>query len=134
MSSGLTVTDSSASAAKRPPSSPGSCCKTHEVRTSLLSRSHTRYALESWEYPKNIPINILADVLHQDKKILNKFSFRTNFKHVNFICGITKSENYDDFSFGLKVDMKDWSLVFASLSHSNDVLGSPTYVELINKF
>ena len=82
----------------------------------------------------NIPLSVLADVLYQDEKIVNKFSLRTNYKYVNFICGLTKSENYDDFSFGLKVDMGDWSLVFASLTHSNDVLGSPTYVELINKF
>ena len=81
-----------------------------------------------------IPIMILSDLIYQDEEIFKKVSLETKFPYINLICGFTSGDNYKDYSMGVKMDIEDWSFVYATLKHDSDVLGSPTSIELIRKF
>ena len=82
----------------------------------------------------NIPLIILSDLFYRDDSMFKKLSLETKFPYINLICGYTTGNNYKDYSMGLKVDIMDWSFVYATLKHDNDVLGTPTSIELIRRF
>ena len=81
-----------------------------------------------------MPFIILSDLISQDDKIYKKLSLETKIPYVNLILGSTFGDVYKDFSMGLKMDIKNWSLVYATLTHDSETLGSPTSIELIRKF
>jgi len=85
----------------------------------------------------NIPVlrlNILSDIIYQDDIILNKIALKTNFPYVNLIFGTTRGDNYTDFSMGLVIEIKKWSIIYGSLKHDNDLLGTPSSFELRKYF
>ena len=82
----------------------------------------------------NIPLLMLSDLIYQNDDLFKKVSLETKFPYLNLICGLTSGNNYKDYSMGLKMDIQDWSIVYATLKHDSDVLGSPTSIELIRKF
>ena len=83
---------------------------------------------------KKMPFKVSSDIIYRNSDILSKLSLNTNFSYVNFICGFTKGESYNDYSFGLSMDFSDWSFVFGSLVHDNSSLGNPSSIEIIKTF
>ena len=85
----------------------------------------------------NVPIlrlNVLSDIVYQDDIILNKIALKTSFPYVNLIFGSTQADDYSDFSMGLIIEIKTWSITYGSLKHDNDLLGTPSSFELRKYF
>ena len=77
----------------------------------------------------NVPVvrlNILSDIVYQDDIVLNKIALKTSFPYVNLIFGSTQGDDYSDFSMGLIIDIKKWSIIYGSLKHDNDLIGTPS--------
>ena len=83
---------------------------------------------------KSVPMYLSSDIIYRDEVIFNKVSLRTDFQYINLICGITESDSYSDYSFGLRMDFNDWSFVFGNLVHDNASLGNPSSLEIIKTF
>ena len=88
--------------------------------------------IRGWGFPSRG--FLVTDLVIIENKIIKKLSFETKFPYINLICGYTSGSNYEDYSMGLKIDIMDWSFVYATLQHDNDILGTPTSIELIRKF
>ena len=72
---------------------------------------------------------------YQDKEHSLKCAIQTNLSlPLNFILGGTYSENYKDVSLGVKLDIKDWTLVYGNLNHDNPILGNPSSIEIKKYF
>jgi len=85
----------------------------------------------------NVPVvrlNILSDIVYQDDIVLNKIALKTSFPYVNLIFGSTQGDDYSDFSMGLIIDIKKWSIIYGSLKHDNDLIGAPSSFELRKYF
>ena len=85
----------------------------------------------------NVPVvrlNILSDIVYQDDIVLNKIALKTSFPYVNLIFGSTQGDDYSDFSMGLIIDIKKWSIIYGSLKHDNDLIGTPSSFELRKYF
>ena len=87
----------------------------------------------AYEIPR-IHLKILTDVVKQEEHLLKKVGIQTNFKHVNLLAGTTESSKYSDFSYGLQVKIKEWSIIYGNLIHNNSVLGNPISIELRKNF
>ena len=80
-------------------------------------------------------IILISDLLNQNNENLLKVALQTNFPlAINFIFGSTYSDNYKDFSMGVKLDLKGWSLVYGNLNHNNSILGNPSSFEIKKYF
>ena len=82
----------------------------------------------------NNKLLIISDLLSQDNNNLMRLAFETKFPYLNFILGGTMSDNYNDISFGLKIDYERWSLAYGNLNHNNPILGNPTSITLTKYF
>lgn len=87
----------------------------------------------NYKIPK-VYLNIFHDLYYQDQEFVKKISFKTEFPYINIILGMTDSDAYKDTSYGLSIDIKDWSIIYGSLNHENDVLGSPNSIEIRKNF
>ena len=76
----------------------------------------------------------IFDIIEQGNEDYMKLALETNFPYINFIFGSTHSKNYQDISFGLKIDYKDWSLIYGNLNHDNPILGNPNSIEIKKYF
>ena len=86
------------------------------------------YALGlKYKIPKSY---IFCDLYLQDEEFVKKVAFKTDFKIVNIILGMTDSKNYKDTSYGLSIDIKDISIIYGSLNHHNSLLGCPYSIEI----
>ena len=78
---------------------------------------------------------LISDLLNQNSENVLKFAIQTNLPlGINFIFGTTYSENYKDFSVGIKLDLAGWSLIYGNLNHNNPILGNPSSIEIKKYF
>jgi len=78
---------------------------------------------------------LISDLLNQNSENVLKFAIQTNLPlGINFIFGTTYSENYKDFSVGIKLDLVGWSLIYGNLNHNNPILGNPSSIEIKKYF
>ena len=82
----------------------------------------------------NNKLLIISDLLSQDNNNLIKIALETKLQYLNFILGGTVSNNYNDVSFGVKLDYQGWSLAYGNLNHDNPILGNPTSITIIKHF
>jgi len=85
----------------------------------------------------NIPaiyLTLLSDIYYQNNDFILKYSLKTNFPYINFFTGVTKSNDYSDFAYGLMIELNKWSLVYGSLNHDKAEIGNPTSIELRKTF
>jgi len=82
----------------------------------------------------NNKLLVISDLLSQDNNNLLRIALETKLQYLNFILGGTLSDNYNDVSFGVKLDYQGWSLVYGNLNHDNPILGNPTSITLIKYF
>ena len=82
----------------------------------------------------NNKLLVISDLLSQDNNNLLRIALETKLQYLNFILGGTLSNNYNDVSFGVKLDYQGWSLVYGNLNHDNPILGNPTSITLIKYF
>ena len=83
----------------------------------------------------NLKIILITDLVYRDQEHSLKFGLQTNLPMgVNFVFGGTYSESYKDFSLGVKLDIKDWTLIYGNLSHDNPILGNPSSIEIKKYF
>ena len=87
----------------------------------------------SYHIPK-IYINFLSDIVYQNEVYINKNAIKTTFPYVNLLLGSSRGKNYNDFSIGLIIEIKKWSIIYGNLNHDNDLLGNPTSFELRKYF
>ena len=77
---------------------------------------------------------ILTDLLSQDSNGLVRFAAETQLPYINFILGSSISNNYQDISFGLKLDYDTWSFSYGNLNHENTILGNPAIITITKHF
>ena len=83
----------------------------------------------------NSQLKIIGDLLNQNNENFVKVACETNFPFgIDFIFGSTYSKDYKDFSMGIKLDLKGWSLIYGNLNHDNSILGNPTSIEIKKYF
>jgi len=82
----------------------------------------------------NNKLLVISDLLSQDNNNLLKIALETKLQYLNFILGGTLSDNYNDVSFGIKLDYQGWSLGYGNLNHDNPILGNPTSITLTKYF
>lgn len=82
----------------------------------------------------NNKLLIISDLLYQDNNNLLRIALETKLQYLNFILGGTVSDNYNDISFGIKLDYQGWSLAYGNLNHDNPILGNPTSITLTKYF
>lgn len=85
-------------------------------------------------YISKIRLNVLSDIVYQDSMLLNKYALKTNFPFINLIIGSTRGKNYNDFSMGIIIEIDKWSIMYGTLKHNNELLGSPSSFELRKLF
>ena len=44
------------------------------------------------------------------------------------------TENYNDYSWGMKIEINKWALIYGKLSHDNSSLNSPSAIELVKYY
>jgi hypothetical protein len=83
----------------------------------------------------NSKLKIIGDLLNQYSENFIKVACETKLPFgLDFIFGSTYSKSYKDFSMGIKLDLKGWSLVYGNLNHDNSILGNPTSIEIKKYF
>ena len=87
-----------------------------------------------YKFTLNNKLLIIFDLLSQDNNNLMRLAFETKFPYLNFILGGTMSDNYNDISFGVKLDYEGWSLTYGNLNHDNPIIGNPTSITLTKYF
>ena len=106
-----------------------------EYSQHLKANSSPLYGIGSTYNIDNLKIILITDLVYQDQEHSLKFALQTNLSlPLNFILGGTYSENYRDVSLGIKLDMKDWTLIYGNLSHDNPILGNPSSIEIKKYF
>ena len=106
-----------------------------EYSDNLTANSSPIYGLGSRYIFENYKLILISDLISQDNEIFLKLATQTNLPFgLNFILGGTYSNNYKDLSFGVKVDLNGWSLIYGNLNHDNSILGNPTSIEIKKYF
>ena len=105
-----------------------------ESTGSLRAGTIPIFGLGSSYLTLNDKLLIISDIIYQDNNNLIKVAFETKLPYLNFILGSTVSDNYKDFSIGLKLDYQGWSFGYGNLSHDNPLLGNPTSITLTKYF
>ena len=83
----------------------------------------------------NSQLKVIGDLLNQNNENFIKVACETNFPFgIDFIFGSTYSKDYKDFSMGIKLNLKGWSLIYGNLNHDNSILGNPTSIEIKKYF
>lgn len=106
-----------------------------EYSNHLKANSSPLYGIGATYNIEDLKIILISDLIYQDNENFLKFAMQTNLSlGINFILGGTYSKNYKDFSFGVKLDLKDWSMIYGNLNHDNPILGNPTSIEIKKYF
>ena len=106
-----------------------------EYSSDLRVNNNPSYGLGINYNLDDYKIIVSSDLLNQDNENFIKLSAQTNLNiGLNFIFGLTHSKNYKDFSVGLRLDLRDWSIVYGNLSHDNATLGNPSSIEIKKYF
>ena len=79
-------------------------------------------------------LDLSLDLVYKNDDYFKKVSFSTLFSYVNIILGLTESDRYSDFSYGISFTFRDWSIIYASLSHEDSSLGAPSSIEISKHF
>jgi len=87
----------------------------------------------SYHIPKAY-LHFLADIIYQDDIYISKNAIKTSFPYVNLLFGSSNAKDYNDFSMGIIIEIKEWSIIYGTLNHDNDLLGSPKSFELRKYF
>jgi len=82
----------------------------------------------------SIYLNVLADIYYQNEEIISKFSLLSTFPYVNIFVGSTSSESYNDYSWGMKIELNKWAIIYGNLFHDNSSLNNPSAIELVKYF
>ena len=79
-------------------------------------------------------LDLSIDLLYRNNYYLKKASINTLFSYANVIVGFSETDNYRDISYGISFTFKDWKIIYASLSHEDSSLGTPTSIEISKYF
>ena len=101
---------------------------------SLRAGAIPIFGLGSSYLTLNDKLLVISDILSQDSNNLFRIAFETKLPYLNFILGGTVSNDYNDFSVGLKLDYNGWSFAYGNLNHNNPSLGNPTSITLTRHF
>ena len=74
------------------------------------------------------------DVINHGDKDIFKLGAMIKFPYVNLMLGLSYSDGYRDFSYGLSFEIKKWMIIFGNLNHENPALGTPQSIELRKYF
>ena len=87
----------------------------------------------NYRMPKSY-LDFSVDLLYQNNYYLKKISVNTLFPYANIILGLSESDNYSNFSYGVSFNFKDWEIIYASLKHEDSSLGTPVSIEISKYF
>ena len=82
----------------------------------------------------NAYLDFSIDLLYRNNYYIKKVSLNTLFSYANVILGLSETDNYSDFSYGISFTFKDWTIIYASLLHEDSSLGTPTSIEISKHF
>ena len=102
-------------------------------RSDLYSDSPLPGIGLNYRMPKSY-LDFSVDLLYQNNYYLKKLSVNTLFPYANIILGLSESDNYSNFSYGVSFNFKDWEIIYASLKHEDSSLGTPVSIEISKYF
>ena len=76
--------------------------------------------------------NILFDIVQSQDIPIYKVGIKTSMPFIDFMLAKSYSgkNKYEDFAYGFSIHIKNWEIVFGSITHKNENIGSPSSIEI----
>jgi len=84
-----------------------------------------------------INMDIYFDYIYSKQNDIFKFAMDTKFPYVNLMLGstyVSGDHEFNDFSYGISFEFKNWMVLFGSSIHKNSAIGTPTSFEIRKYF
>jgi len=84
-----------------------------------------------------VNMDIYFDYIYSKQNNIFKFATHTRFPYVNLMLGstyISGEHEFNDFSYGISLEFKNWMILFGSSIHENSAIGTPTSFEIRKYF
>ena len=79
-------------------------------------------------------LSYYIDFINHQNNNIYKLGLQTSFPFINFMFGTSRSNDYNDYSYGFSFKLNDFMLIFGNINHENNALGNPQSIELRRYF